>query len=145
MISLSSIQQDLSEAMKSRDQLKVEVLRSLKTRVQNEQIASMGELSEAQIAALVRSEIKRRKEAATAFQTGDRAEMAERELAEAEILSAYVPAGPSNEEILKTIDSVIAENNFEAKDFGSAMGKLKGMMPNADGAELSKLLKEKLK
>lgn len=145
MISLSSIQQDLSEAMKSRDQLKVEVLRGLKTRLQNEQIASMGELSEDQITALVRSEIKRRKEAAAAFQTGDRAEMAQRELSEAEILSAYVPAGPSSDEIMKTVDSVIAENNFTAKDFGAAMGKLKGMMPNADGAELSKLLKEKLK
>ena len=145
MISLSSIQQDLSEAMKSRDQLKVEVLRGLKTRLQNEQIASMGELSEDQITALVRSEIKRRKEAAAAFQTGERAEMAQRELSEAEILSAYVPAGPSGDEIMKTVDSVIAENNFTAKDFGAAMGKLKGMMPNADGAELSKLLKEKLK
>jgi uncharacterized protein len=144
MISLTQIETDLTDAIKSRDQVRTETLRGLKTRLQNEQIASMKDLTEDQVLSLIRSEVKRRKEAAVAFEEGSRSEMAQKELAEAEILSVYLPQGPSAEQITATIDTIISENNFTAKDFGQAMGKLKASLPTADGAELAKLLKEKL-
>lgn len=144
MINLQTIQEALTSALKAKDQLRVDTLRGLKTRIQNEQIAKMKELEDGDVLALIRSEVKRRKEAATAFDSGDRAEMATKERAEAEILAEFLPAQASEEEIQKAVDAVIADNGFVAAQFGQAMGKLKATLPNADGATLVKILKEKL-
>jgi uncharacterized protein len=146
MLSLSQIESDLTTAMKAKNQIAVDTLRGLKVRLQNEKISKMRELEEADMVALVKSEIKRRKEAAESFTTGGRADMAEKELAEAKILEAYMPQQLSELEIGKIIDEVINENNFGAADFGKAMGSLKAKVGNgADGALMAKLLKEKLK
>ncbi len=145
MVTLQSIEADLTVAIKSRDSLRTETLRGLKTRIQNEQIAKGRALEDQELASLVRSEVKRRREAAESFTTGGRSELADKEKAEAEILSAYLPAGPSEAEIGSAIDALIASEAFSAAQFGPAMGKLKAQFPNADGGELSRLLKEKLK
>jgi uncharacterized protein YqeY len=57
MISLQQIESDLIEAIKAKDQLKVDTLRGLKTRIQNEKIAKMKDLAEADIFVLVCSEV----------------------------------------------------------------------------------------
>lgn len=146
MLNLNQIESDLKAAMLAKDQLAVDVLRGLKTRLQNERIAKAKDLTEDDIFALVRSEVKKRKEAAAAFQTGGRAEMSEKELKEAEVLEKYLPAQMSEAELSALIDAVIAENNFIASDFGKAMGALKAKVGSAaDGSTLSRLLKERLK
>ncbi len=146
MISLSQIESDLTAAMKAKDQTAVDVLRGLKTRVQNEKISKMSDLSENDLVALIRSEVKKRKEAGEAFKNGGRQEMADKELKEAEILGKYLPQQMSEDQLAALIDKLIAENSYAAKDFGAAMGKLKSQVGNqADGATLAKLLKEKLK
>ncbi len=160
MLSLSQIESDLTAAMKARNQLATDTLRGLKTRLQNEKTAAgrpkrsegsqtspgKKELTENEIIALVKSEIKRRKEAVEGFMAGGRSEMAEKELAEAKILEGYLPQQMSEADILKTIDEIIARNSFTAADFGKAMGQLKGKVgQNADGALMAKLLKERLK
>jgi len=151
MISLAQIESDLTVAMKAKDPIAVGVLRGLKTRVQNERIAKITELegsdlSEAQIIALVRSEVKRRKEAAESFTKGNRPELAQKELSEAGILEKYLPAAMPESELIALVEKEIAENNYTVKDFGVAMGKLKAKAgASADGATLAKLLKEKLK
>lgn len=145
MLSLSSIESDLTVALKARDSLRVNTLRALKTRIQNEQISAMADLDEAKIIALIRSEVKRRKEAATAFTEAGRTDSATQELDEAKILESYLPAGPTPELIAQTIEKIISENNFASKDFGAAMGKVKAALPEADGSSLAASLKEKLK
>lgn len=146
MISLKQIESDLTVAMKAKDQMAVEVLRGLKTAVQNEQIAKQKELSEAEILAIIKRETKRRKEAAGIYVQGGRQELADKELKESEILEKYLPAQMSEQDIAKIIDGILAAGSFTAKDFGSVMGKLKAQAGNsADGAVLAKLLKEKLK
>lgn len=142
---IEEVESALVNAMKSRDQIAVDTLRGLKTRISNEKIAK-GELSENDILALVQSEVKRRREAATAFRDAGRTEMADKEEAEAKILSAFMPPQLSEEEITVKIDAKLAENSWTAKDFGAAMGALKAELGNsADGALLAKILKEKLK
>ena len=99
MISQKQIETDLITAMKAKDQIAVETLRGLKTRVQNEKVSKMkDELAEADIIALVRSEVKRRKEAAASFQNASRPELADKELKEAGILEKYLPAQMSEEQ-----------------------------------------------
>ena len=147
MLSLSQIEADLTAAMKAKNQVAVDTLRGLKVRIQNEQIAkTRPELAEEEIVALIRSEIKRRKEAAAAFTSGGREESAGKELAEAGILERYLPAQLTEAQVLEVVEKTIAEHNFTAKDFGQAMAALKAATSNgADGAMLARLLKEKLK
>jgi hypothetical protein len=146
MISLSQIESDLTAAMKNRRQMEVETLRGLKTRIQNEKIAKQKELSEADLIVLIRSEVKRRKEAAAVYVTGGRAELAEKEQQEAAILEKYLPAQISEADLGAEVDKFLAQNNFTAKDFGAAMGKLKAKLgDSADGATIARFLKEKLK
>jgi len=146
MFSLQQLDSDLTSAIKAKDQLTVDTLRGLKVRLQNEKIAKMKDLSQEDMAALVKSEIKRRKEAVESFTKGDRKEMAEKELAEAAILEKYLPAQMSEGELTALVDEVIKANNFVAADFGKAMGLLKAKAGQAaDGALMAKMLKEKLK
>ncbi len=146
MISLSQIEQDLTAAIKAKNQIAADTLRGLKTRIQNESVAKMRELEEGDIIPLIRSEVKRRKEAAEGFSKGNRAEMAQKELSEAGILEKYLPAQMSEAELADVIEKEIAASGATAKDFGKVMGKLKAQVGDrADGATLAKLLKEKLK
>ena len=145
MINLSEVEVALQTAVKARDQIAADTLRALKTRIQNDKISKGSELTEAEILSLVQSEAKRRKEAALAFRDAGRAEAADKEEAELAVLAKFLPEQVSEEEIAKVIDSKISENSWAAKDFGAAMGQLKGHFGNtADGALIAKLLKEKL-
>ena len=144
MADLANIEQQLQTAMKNRDQTAVDTLRGLKTRIHNEQIAK-GELSESDITALARSELKRRNEAAESYKTGGRAELAQKELAEAEILKQFLPPQLSEAEVTRRIEQAITANSWTAKDFGAAMGKLKVELGDAaEGSQIAKILKEKL-
>jgi hypothetical protein len=146
MLSLQQIESDLTAAMKAKNQLAMDTLRGLKLRLQNDKISKMRDLTEADITALVKSEIKRRKEAAESFTAGGRQELAEKELTEAKILENYMPKQLSEQDIVKIIDEIIAQNSFVAADFGKAMGQLKSKAgQNVDGATMARLLKEKLK
>lgn len=147
MISLKQIETDLITAMKTKDQIVVDVLRGLKTRIQNERVTKMvAELSEDDILALVRSEIKRRKEAAAGFEKGGNTVSQNKELKEIEILQKFLPPQMPEEEIAKMAEEIIVSGGFTAADFGKAMGMLKARAgTNADGAIVAKILKSKLK
>lgn len=146
MITLSEIENQLKEALKARDHIAADALRGLKTRLQNERIAKGRELSGEDVTALIRSEVKRRMEAARAFSDGGRKELADKELLEAKILEKFLPPQMSEAQISEAADKVIAEGSFTAKDFGAAMGKLKALVgSSADGGSLARVLKEKLK
>lgn len=146
MISLEIIETQIKEALKAKDSVAADTLRGLKVRIQNEKIAKMKDLSPEEMVALVKSEIKRRKEAAESFTTGGRADAAEKELKEATILEKFLPQQMSEEEVSALVESVILEHGFVVADFGKAMGLLKAKVgQSADGAIVSKILKEKLK
>lgn len=156
MLSLSKIESDLQTAIKAKDQLAVDTLRGLKSRIQNEQIAKISakedsssgrkDLSEAEIVTLVKSEVKRRKEAAESFKAGGRLELAEKEEREAAILEVYLPPQMSEAEIADLVEKTIQHEGAEARDFGKIMGKLKAQVgQQADWATLARILKEKLK
>lgn len=147
MLSLSQIENDLKEALKAKDRLALEALRGLKTRIQNEKVAKMKEdLSEDEILALIRSELKKRREAAESFKTGGRTELMEKELGEADVFQKYLPQQMSEEQIAQMVESMLSGQAYTTGDFGKLMGQLKLKAGNAaDGALLAKVLKEKLK
>jgi uncharacterized protein len=144
-LSLTEVENLLKTNLKEKNQIAVDTLRGLKTRIQNEQIAVGKELSSDEILKLVQSEAKRRKEAIQAFADGGRAEASEKERLELEVLEQFLPEQISEQEIAEYISAQISEQGWQSSDFGKAMGALKQHFGNnADGATVSKILKEKL-
>jgi uncharacterized protein YqeY len=138
---------DLSKAMKARDKERLSVLRGLKAAIKNKQVELRSEeLTDEQIYGVVKSEVKKRKEAIEKFVEGSRQDLARKEEAELAILSGYLPPQLSEEKIKEALAQVIRELSASGpKDLGkvmkSAMAKLAGM---ADGSEVNRLAREML-
>jgi len=137
---------DLRKSIKGQDKEKLSVLRGLKTAIKNKQVELRQELTDDQILAVISSELKKRNEAIEKFGEGSRQDLVEKEEAELEILSSYLPPQLSEEEIKETLAQVIEEVSARSpKDLGkvmkSAMVKLAG---RADGREVNRLARELL-
>jgi uncharacterized protein YqeY len=138
---------DLTKAIKGRDKERLLVLRGVKAAIKNKQVELRLEgLSDEQIYGVIRSEVKRRKEAIEKFAEGSRQDLAEKEKAELTILSDYLPSQLSEEEIKEVLAQVIQEASASGpKDLGkvmkTAMAKFAGM---ADGREVNRLARELL-
>lgn len=137
---------DLKSAMVAKEQTKLDTLRMLKSRIKNEEIAKQKEFTDEDIITVISSEVKRRKDSVEQYNAGNRPELAQKEQDEINILQAYLPEQLSEDEVRKIIEESLQGKDFAAADFGKAMGlvmpKLKG---KADGAIISRILKEKLK
>lgn len=143
----AKIQSDLKDAQLNREEVKVATLRLLWSELHYAEIEKGRELSDEETIAVIRREIKKRKEAAEGFQQGGREEAALKEEAEAAILVEYLPAQLSDLEIGKIIDEVIQEaGGVSPKDIGRVMGAVFGKVAGrADGGRVSSLVKLKLK
>jgi uncharacterized protein len=118
---------DLTAAMKSRDELVTATLRMALTAVGNEEVAGKvaRELSDTEVVQVLTREAKKRREAAEAFANGGRPESAARELAEGEVLAAYLPAQLSDEELAALVAEAVAESGAEGpKGMGLVMKAL---------------------
>jgi uncharacterized protein YqeY len=129
------IEDDLRAAMKSRDRLALDALRMLKTSLTNRAVADGGtpttRLEDATVMAVVATEVKRRREAATAFRDGGREESALKEEAEAEVYAAYLPAQLSDDE-LRALVAATAER-LGASGPRDAGGVIKEVLAAAAG------------
>ena len=105
------LQADLTGAMKSRDELRAATLRMVLTAVRTEEVAgkTARELSDAEVVTVLTREAKKRREAAEAFDQGGRPDRAERERAEGEVITAYLPAQLSDDELRDLVAAAIAE------------------------------------
>ena len=142
----SKIQKDLTDALKQKDEVKTSTLRLVISEVGNARIAKGGELTDEDITRVISKEAKKRQESIEAFKKGERADLAEKEEKELAILKTYLPEPVSDEELLKIVDSQIAEVGAkDMKDLGKVMSavlsKVKG---RADGAAVAAVVKSKL-
>ena len=125
----SRILADLKQAMKERDELRKAVLRMVKSDLDHDSKASDTPLDQKHVYAVLRRQVKQRNEAARIYQQGGQQNRADRELAEAEILSGYLPAQLDSEEIARHIDEAIAETgSVSLADLGKVMGRLSGVL-----------------
>lgn len=140
------IASDTKGAMKARDKSRVNALRMLRSALGNEQIQVGHELSEDEEIAVLRRQLKQREESAEAYREAGRAEQADSETAEAEVIRSYLPAPMSREEIERVADQAIEETGAAGmKDMGSVMGRAKELSENrAEGRELSAVVRERL-
>lgn len=144
---------DMKDAMKSRDELKLSVLRMLQSAIHNKEIEKkgkmgedLGELAEEELVAVFRSEIKKRRDAAEGFEKGGRHESAEKERRESEILQSYLPQELPDEELEKIAMEVVAGlGTVTMKEFGKVMGEvMKRVKRQASGDRVSGAVKKVL-
>lgn len=138
---------DLKQAMKARDQLRLDAIRMVKAALQNKEIELKKELDEAEMSRVLLTLVKQRKEAAEQYQKGKRDDLADKELKEVTIIEAYLPKALSQDEIIQIVESAIREAGpVTAKDMGkvmkAVMAKLAGQA--VDGKQLSDLVRSKL-
>lgn len=115
------MRQDLTAAMRARAELTTATLRMALAAVQTEQVSGRAarDLDDEDVRAVLRREQKKRREAAEAFAAAGRAELAERERAEAEVLAGYLPAPLSDAELTAVV--VAAVHGAGAAGMGPAM------------------------
>ena len=139
---------DLTAAMKSRDELVTATLRMALTAVGTEEVAgkSARELSDAEVVQVLTREAKKRREAAEAFANGGRPESAAREVAEGEVLAAYLPAQLTDEELATLVAAAVAETGAEGpKGMGQVMKVLNPKIAGrAEGGRVAAAVKSAL-
>lgn len=138
---------DLVAAMKAREELRLSVLRMMKTALKNKQIELSKPLEDEEAVGVLRTLLKQRRDSAEQFRKGGREDLAGKEEAESKIVQEYLPAAASNEEIEAAVVAAIAESGAQgAKDLGkvmkTAMAKLAGK--NAEGKRVNEIARAKL-
>jgi uncharacterized protein YqeY len=139
---------DMKDAMRAKDQLRLDVVRAVKSAVKYREVE--GEkavvLDEAGVLQVLGSEIKKRRDSVEQYRGGGREDLARKEEAEIAILQAYLPAQLGAEELAARVDQAIAKVGAKGpKDMGAVM---KALLPEvqgkADGKVVSDLVKQKL-
>jgi len=140
------IQSDMKDAMRAREKERLSVIRMLLAAIQSREIEERGELSDQDVLAVVEKLVKQRKDSAKQYADAGRADREAAELAEAEMLQAYLPAQLSEAEVSALVDEIVAATGASGmQDMGKVMGQLKAKAQGrADMGQLSALVKAKL-
>lgn len=135
-------------AMKAGNQVAKEALRALKTAIVNAESekGASGSIDEAKEMQILNKLVKQRKESAEVYAENGRQESADKELAEAEVISKFLPEQLSEDEVKEKVLAIIAETGAESmKDMGKVMGRAsKELAGKADGKLISTIVKSEL-
>ncbi len=149
-----SLQQQLSEdlktAMKAKDALRRDAIRMVSAAMKNKAVelgrGPQGELSDEEVQAVLATEVKKRKDAATAYRDAGREELAAKEDAEAEVYAGYLPEQLSDDELGQLVDEVVAETGASSmKDMGATIKEVLARAEGrVEGARVSQAVKARL-
>ena len=145
---IDQIRTDLTDATKAREKMRQRTLRSVIAAVQEASVSGTEakELDDDAVLAVIKAQVKRRIDAAEAFEAGGRADRAEEERAEMKVLEDYLPAAMSDEELESIVAGVMEANGFETRaDMGNAMKAVNAEVAGrADGRRVADLVKSRL-
>ena len=145
---IEQIRTDLVEATKGREKMRQRTLRSVIAAVQEASVSGTEskELDDDAVMAVIKAQVKRRVDAAEAFDAGDRPDSADEERAEMKVLEGYLPAAMSDEDLESIVAGVMEANGFETRaDMGNAMKAVNAEVAGrADGRRVADLVKSKL-
>ncbi|NCX52511.1 MAG: GatB/YqeY domain-containing protein [Actinobacteria bacterium] len=143
-----TLQKDLTEAIRSRDEITSGTIRMVLTAITNEEVAGKEArvLSDEEVITVLSREAKKRREAAEAFETAGRTDKAALEKSEGEVIAKYLPAQLSEADIAAIIAEAIASTGAKGPaDMGKVMGAIKPKIAGkADGGVVSALVKAAL-
>lgn len=140
------LSEDLKTAMKAKEKIKVGTIRMVRAQLKDFQIAKGDELNEEDEISVLINAAKKRKEALELYEKSDRQDLIEQEKQELEIISAYLPAQLSKEEVENVVLKVIEEVGASSlQDLGKVMGAtMKDLKGKADGRMVQEIVREKL-
>lgn len=142
------INQDLVEAMKAKDEVKVSTLRMVKASVMKFEVSGKEKIesTDEDVMATLKKEAKQRKDSIEQFEKGGREDLAAPERAELAILETYLPEMMGEEQVREVVEATVTEMGATGpqdmgKVMGAAMGKLKGQ---ADGGVVKDMVQKVL-
>src|SRR6202166_3970820 len=146
MALIERIQKDLTEAMMSKDELRLSVLRMIKSALKYKEVEKVRPLEDAESLQVLQTLMKQRRESVEQFTKGGRQDLADKETKEIAILEVYLPAAPSDDDLSAAIEAAIAETGANSpKSVGAvikaARARLEGK--TVDGKTLSERVKER--
>jgi uncharacterized protein len=143
---IARIEDELKDAMRERDAERRDALRLILNSLRSAEKELQRPLNDQEELQVLQRERKRRAEAEEAFRAGGRAEQADAEAYELEVLEEFMPEPLSEEELEEIIDDAIAENGATSlRDLGRVMADVMPQVAGrADGSEVSQLVREKL-
>jgi uncharacterized protein YqeY len=141
------IQKDMTDAMRSKDELRLSVLRMMKSALKNKEIEKIRTLDEAEALQVLNTLVKQRRESVEMFTKGGRTDLADKETREIAILEEYLPAAAGAAELDAAIDAALAETGANSpKQMGAvikaARARLEGK--TVDGKALSDRVRARL-
>jgi uncharacterized protein YqeY len=144
---IDRIQNDLTAAMKEKDELRLSVLRMMKSALKNKEIEKMRPLDDLESLQVLQTLVKQRHESVEQFTKGGRKDLAEKERQEIALIEKYLPAAPSDDEIHRAVEDAISETGADSlKQMGAvikaARSKLEGK--TVDGKALSDRVRDRL-
>jgi uncharacterized protein len=149
MSMIDQIQNDITSAMKARDEARLSTLRMVKTALKNREIEKMAPLEEKESQQVLSTLIKQRKDSIEQFLKGGRKEMADKEAAEIALIETYLPKAANDDQIVAGVRAVIADMTSPTiKDMGTVMKKVMASFAAAgirvDGKQVSDVVKREL-
>lgn len=139
------LQEKIAEAMKAHEEVKVSTFRLLSSAFNYEKIAKQHDLTEEEEIAVVRREVKQRRDSIEAYDKAGRHDLSEKEKAELVILQEFLPPEMSDEDLTKIVDEAVDTiKPVGMQDMGKIIGFVKGKAPNADGGKVVQMVKSKL-
>src|SRR5271163_1889174 len=144
---LERIQEDLTAAMKEKNELRLSVLRMMKTALKHREIEKMRPLDDMESMQVLQTLVKQRRESVEQFTKGGRKDLAEKESKEIAIVEDYLPSAPSDEDVQRAVEAAIAESGADSlKQMGAVVKAAKAHLEgkNVDGKVLSDRVRERL-
>ena len=141
------LQKDLVDAMRAKDELRLSVLRMIKSALKYKETEKIRPLEEAEILQVLQTLVKQRKESIEQFTKGGRQDLADKEIKELAIVESYLPAGATAAEMDAAVAKAIAETGASSiKQMGAVVKAAKAHLEGktVDGKALSDLVRERL-
>ena len=140
------IDEDMKAAMRAKEKLRLSTIRMLKAAIKQREIDDKTTLNDVAILSMINKMIKQRRESIKHFEAANRAELAQQEQDEIDVLEAYLPEQMNADDITKAVEAAIAAANASSmKDMGQVMGILKDQLEGrADMGAVSATVKQRL-
>jgi uncharacterized protein len=147
MALIERIQKDLTNAMMSKDELRLSVLRMIKSALKYKEVEKVRPLEDAEAIQVLQTLVKQRRESVEQFTRGGRNDLADKETKEIGILETYLPAAASDSDMSAAIEAAIAETGASSpKAMGAVIKAAKARLEGktVDGKVLSDRVRERL-
>jgi uncharacterized protein YqeY len=140
------ITEDMKAAMRAKEAGKLGTIRLIIAEIKRKEVDERIEVTDEQTLAIIEKMIKQRKDSISQFEAGNRADLADIEKAELAVLSTYMPAGLSEQEVAALVaDAIAASGAAGPQDMGKVMGIIKPKVPKGtDMGLVSAMIKKAL-